>query len=243
MEVEEIDNLHLQHITTHPNYLNSNSTSHKWVFGAVAELIDNAVDAGATRFDVIAYPDAKDKRDCDKHPPKPTQLIFQDNGTGMSFGSLHKMLSLGHCSKGDKDIGKYGNGFKSGSMRVGRDAVIFTRDKNTGIMSVGLLSQTFLKDIKASEVLVPMFHWTDEEMLEGEVNDSFRESLKTILKYSPFKKISDLTAQFTEIEEHGTRIVIYNLRTLDDGALELKFNKWADVRLSEAEKFDEVQWD
>lgn len=38
-ETDEIDNLHLQHITTHPNYLHSNSTSHKWVFGAIAELI------------------------------------------------------------------------------------------------------------------------------------------------------------------------------------------------------------
>lgn len=68
----------------------------------------------------------------------------------MSFKALHKMLSLGHCSKGGKDIGKYGNGFKSGSMRVGKDAIIFTRDRDTGIMSIGLLSQTFLADIKAT---------------------------------------------------------------------------------------------
>lgn len=38
-DTDELDNLHLQHITTHPNYLHSNSTSHKWVFGAIAELI------------------------------------------------------------------------------------------------------------------------------------------------------------------------------------------------------------
>lgn len=104
----------------------------------------------------------------------------------MSFKALHKMLSLGHCSKGEKDIGKYGNGFKSGSMRVGKDAIIFTRDKDSGIMSVGLLSQTFLADIKATvfifsivlvifqEVLVPMFHWTDDEKEELIVQESFK---------------------------------------------------------------------
>ena len=28
----------------HPKFLNSNSTSHSWAFGAIAELVDNAQD-------------------------------------------------------------------------------------------------------------------------------------------------------------------------------------------------------
>jgi hypothetical protein len=39
-------------------------------------------------------------------------------------------------------------------MRLGRDALVFTKHKNS--MSVGFLSQTFLEDIKATAVLVPM---------------------------------------------------------------------------------------
>ena len=51
-------------------------------------------------------------------------------------------------------IGVYGNGFKSGSMRLGRDALIFT--KNGGCQSVGMLSQSFLQAIKAQAVIVPI---------------------------------------------------------------------------------------
>lgn len=58
---------------------------------------------------------------------------------------------------GHKPIGQYGNGFKSGSMRLGKDAVVFT--KNTNSMSVAFLSQTFLEDVKANAVLVPMVTW------------------------------------------------------------------------------------
>lgn len=48
----------------------------------------------------------------------------------------------------------YGNGFKSGSMRLGRDALIFT--KTGGCQSVGMMSQTYLENIKAQAVIVPI---------------------------------------------------------------------------------------
>ncbi len=58
---------------------------------------------------------------------------------------------------GHKPIGHYGNGFKSGSMRLGRDALVFTRSKST--FSIGMLSQTFLFAENATSVLVPMVTW------------------------------------------------------------------------------------
>lgn len=69
------------------------------------------------------------------------------------------LCSFGFTEKGSNKgshpaIGIYGNGFKSGSMRLGRDALIFT--KNGGCQSVGMLSQTFLHNIKAQAVIVPI---------------------------------------------------------------------------------------
>ncbi len=77
----------------------------------------------------------------------------------MDPSHVHKMVSFGHCEKvetgdGQAPIGHYGNGFKSGSMRIGRDALVFTRDGPT--KTVALLSQTYLAAIHAEEVLVPM---------------------------------------------------------------------------------------
>lgn len=81
----------------------------------------------------------------DKHPNFLTRLF-----TAMfSFGFTEKGSSKLHQA-----IGVYGNGFKSGSMRLGRDALIFT--KNGGCQSVGMLSQTYLENIKAQTVIVPI---------------------------------------------------------------------------------------
>ena len=89
----------------------------------------------------------------------------------MDTTHLHLMLSFGHCSKAESDIGRYGNGFKSGSMRVGRDALVFTRTQQPAVITVGLLSQTFLADIHADEVLVPIVSWNA---------DTFRMSIYII---------------------------------------------------------------
>lgn len=72
---------------------------------------------------------------------------------------LSLLSSFGFTAKGsnkvrEQAIGVYGNGFKSGSMRLGRDVLIFT--KNGGCQSVGMMSQTYLETIKAQAVIVPI---------------------------------------------------------------------------------------
>jgi DNA gyrase/topoisomerase IV subunit B len=107
------DNNNIRHSTIHPKYLQSNSTSHKWPFGAIAELADNSLDANANLFSV----------DIEIYNENKYALIFTDNGSGMAPIEVHKMLSFGHCSKtdsisdsGEPYIGRYGNGFKSGEF-------------------------------------------------------------------------------------------------------------------------------
>ncbi|ETE65855.1 MORC family CW-type zinc finger protein 3, partial [Ophiophagus hannah] len=114
-----------------PKFLHTNSTSHTWPFSAVAELIDNAYDP-----DVNAKQMWIDKTIINEN----VCLTFMDNGNGMNADKLHKMLSFGFSDKvtlsGHIPVGLYGNGFKSGSMRLGKDAIVFT--KNGDVMSVGI---------------------------------------------------------------------------------------------------------
>uniref|UniRef100_A0A9J8B713 Zgc:152774 n=1 Tax=Cyprinus carpio carpio TaxID=630221 RepID=A0A9J8B713_CYPCA len=162
-----------------PSYLESNSTSHTWPFSAVAELIDNASDPGVTAkniwIDVVTVreqlclsfmdngsgmtpnklhkmlrcvkTDTNDASSLDeeRHFVKRNLIFFF-----YSFGFTEK----GSSKSSHQPIGVYGNGFKSGSMRLGRDALIFT--KNGGCQSVGMLSQSFLQAIKAQAVIVPI---------------------------------------------------------------------------------------
>jgi hypothetical protein len=68
-----------------------------------------------------------------------------------------------------KPVGHYGNGFKSGSMRLGKDAIVFTVKEET--MSVGFLSQSYLAAIQAETILVPIVSWkrSDKSILSMHV--------------------------------------------------------------------------
>lgn len=76
-------------------------------------------------------------------------------------------LSFGYSDKtalnGKEPIGIYGNGFKSGSMRLGNDAIVFSKSKNS--QCIGMLSQTYLKKINAQQIIVPVVR------IEGEHNN------------------------------------------------------------------------
>jgi MORC family CW-type zinc finger protein len=217
-----VGHTHVQHATTHPKFLNSNSTSHAWAFGAVAELIDNAQDP-----DVMADTLHIDCCELDGH----VGLVFSDNGLGLERDGLHKMLSFGHSEKTRFEIGRhqavgrYGNGFKSGSMRLGSDALVLTRSSSS--QSVGLLSQTFLREIGAEEILVPMVSWN----LAGErLSEQDDQSLAYILEHSLFGSEKALLAALGTIHAGretreagssssstrgtgtGTRVFIWRLR-------------------------------
>ncbi|KAF7667635.1 hypothetical protein LDENG_00054710 [Lucifuga dentata] len=186
-----------------PSFLSSNSTSHTWPFSAVAELVDNASDAGVSAKQIWI-----DITDEGGH----LFLTFTDNGNGMTPNRLHKMLSFGFTEKGSgkarqQAMGVYGNGFKSGSMRLGSDALIFT--KNGGCQTVGMLSQTYLQNIKAQAVIVPI----DSEA-----------SLAAILHHSLITSVEQIHAHFDSIpSKKGTKILIWNIRRAKDGKPELDF--------------------
>lgn len=211
-----------------PSFLNSNSTSHTWPFSAVAELIDNAADPGVFAKQIWIDLHKENDQLC---------MSFTDNGSGMTPNKLHKMLSFGFTEKGGsrtsvQAIGVYGNGFKSGSMRLGQDALIFT--KNGGCQTVGMLSQTYLENIKAQSVIVPIAPFNQQTNSLVVTEDS-EASLAAILKHSIISSHEQIQAHFDSIlSKKGTKILIWNLRRAKDGKLEIDFeNDPSDFRLPE----------
>ncbi|XP_023263071.1 MORC family CW-type zinc finger protein 3-like [Seriola lalandi dorsalis] len=211
-----------------PSFLNSNSTSHTWPFSAVAELIDNASDPGVSAKQI--WIDVVDEagHHC---------ITFTDNGSGMTPNKLHKMLSFGFTEKGSgkaslQAIGVYGNGFKSGSMRLGRDALIFT--KNGGCQTVGMLSQTYLENIKAQAVIVPIVPFNQQTKSLVVTEDS-EASLAAILQHSIIGSQEQIHAHFDSIlSKKGTKILIWNIRRAKDGKPEIDFGSdVTDFRLPE----------
>ncbi|XP_035245807.1 MORC family CW-type zinc finger protein 3-like isoform X2 [Anguilla anguilla] len=217
-----------------PQYLHANSTSHTWAFSAIAELIDNACDPDVGAKQIwIDWTKIKDF-DC---------LTFTDNGAGMDFDEMHKMLSFGFSDKqalgGRAQVGLYGNGFKSGSMFLGKDAIVFS--KNPYSMIVGLLSQTYLADIQAQNVVVPIVTFRKNEENKFSAIPQHRESLKAILEHSLFQTEEQLLSELKIIKGiTGTRIIIWNLRSTSSGQIEFEFKEdIADIQIPYVDSTDE----
>ncbi|XP_039220927.1 MORC family CW-type zinc finger protein 1 isoform X4 [Crotalus tigris] len=196
-------------------FLHANSTTHDFLLGAIAELIDNSRDAGATRLDIYTVNNDNLRGGF--------TLCFLDDGCGMSRCEATDIVYFGRSSKrtNPKMIGHYGNGLKSGSMRIGNDLILFTKKENT--MTCLLFSQTFCETEGHSEVIVPILSWSGDTRTPV-INDpeKFPTQLSIICNYSPFKNEDDLMNQFNTIYgKTGTLLVIYNLKLTLNGEPEL----------------------
>ncbi|EYU30357.1 hypothetical protein MIMGU_mgv1a022451mg [Erythranthe guttata] len=215
----------MDHVRVHPRFLHSNATSHKWALGAFAELLDNALDEvcnGATYVNVDMVMKANTK-----------MLVVQDNGGGMTPDKMRQCMSLGYSAKSKmaNTIGQYGNGFKTSSMRLGADVIVFSRCRGkyglSTTQSIGLLSFTFLQNTGKEDIIVPIVDYektgeTWNKRLKSS-DECWQRNLETVVQWSPYDSEEELVGQFNFLEDQGTRIVIYNLWEDDEGLLELDF--------------------
>ncbi|XP_064652426.1 ATPase MORC2-like isoform X2 [Lineus longissimus] len=204
------------------DYLHTNSTTHEFLFGALAELVDNARDATARKIDIFTMKDEQLRGGF--------VLCFLDDGEGMDPDETSDIITFGKSSKRSMDshlIGMYGNGLKSGSMRIGNDIMLFTKKGQT--MTCLFLSRTFHEEENIEEVIVPIpsFEKDTKKPIVTGVTDRERQAVEMglILKYSPFRTESEFFDQFNKIPgKSGTLIMVYNLKLLDNGEPELDIN-------------------
>ncbi|GMH31455.1 hypothetical protein Nepgr_033298 [Nepenthes gracilis] len=214
------------HLHVHPKFLHSNATSHRWAFGAVAELVDNVIDeiqSGAEFVLVDRIPNPRDGSPA---------LLIQDDGGGMDPDAIRCCMSFGFSNKKSKSaIGQYGNGFKTSTMRLGADVIVFSRRKDTRTLtqSIGLLSYSYLARSGLDRIVVPIVDY-EVNILTGKVEplfhhgkESFLYNIDILLRWSPYSTEAELLKQFDDIGSHGTRVIVYNLWFNDDGTLELDF--------------------
>ncbi|XP_010482378.1 PREDICTED: protein MICRORCHIDIA 4-like isoform X2 [Camelina sativa] len=216
------------HVRVHPKFLHSNATSHKWSLGAFAELLDNALDEVQTGATFVNVDMIQNRKDGSK------MVLIEDDGGGMNPEKMRHCMSLGYSAKSKlaDTIGQYGNGFKTSTMRLGADVIVFSRcsgkDGNSSTQSIGLLSYTFLKSTGKEDIVVPMLDYERRgsewcPIMRSSVSD-WDKNVDTVVQWSPFATEEDLLRQFNLVKNHGTRIIIYNLWEDDQGMLELDFD-------------------
>jgi len=91
--------------------------NHDMVTG-LDELIDNAIDGGATEVAIVFH----------SGDVLLESIAVHDNGSGMSQAKMEEVLRLGgHAAHSEKNIGRYGMGLKEGSFANGDTAVIVSK--------------------------------------------------------------------------------------------------------------------
>lgn len=88
---------------------------------AVADLIDNSIEAGATRVDINAGFYGND-----------SFVLISDNGKGMSIEELKEAMRYGsERAYNEEDLGKFGLGLKTASMSQCQRLSVASRKKNS----------------------------------------------------------------------------------------------------------------
>ncbi|KAL9241504.1 hypothetical protein vseg_015611 [Gypsophila vaccaria] len=194
-----------------PSYLKTLGQAHSgWIFGAIAELVDNSRDAKALRM-AISVESVYDKKSGCEIP----MLSIVDDGVGMDHNEILRMISFGHKQPDEDDldrIGRFGVGFKTGSMRLGRDALVLTQTRQS--RSIAFLSQSLNEGKENLEIPIVSYHRQGQCM---EVDASVQSealakyNLEAIKEFSPFNEylIGEKAGLFQC--NTGTQIYIWNL--------------------------------
>jgi hypothetical protein len=104
------------------------AAGHSFV-SAVADLIDNSINARATEIDIrFDPPDSGHGR----------WLVIRDNGDGMSQTKLDEAMRVGSETTYDsKSLGKYGYGLKGASWSQARAFKVITRERSQPVLHAG----------------------------------------------------------------------------------------------------------
>ncbi|KAK3130843.1 hypothetical protein QOZ80_6BG0498700 [Eleusine coracana subsp. coracana] len=201
-------------VSVDPSYLRTLSQTHAgWIFGAIAELIDNSRDAGASRLSIsVEYMFLK------KAQNKIPVLSVIDDGHGMTYTDMMRMISFGHKRPNEHcedQIGRFRIGFKTGAMKLGKDAIVLTQTSSS--RSVSFLSQSFNEEKDNLEIPVVAYckegHYMEVD-LSVQSKATAEYNLNAIKEYSSFNEyfIGEKLGLFGENVHNGRGDILIRSR-------------------------------
>lgn len=98
---------------------------------AMAEIIDNSVDAKAKNIDIVIVEDII--KEGGKNSRFISDVFFIDDGTGMNLEQINGCLKFSEgAGTADSRIGTFGVGLPNSSIFVGRRVEVYSKDKTSG---------------------------------------------------------------------------------------------------------------
>ena len=179
------------------------SSDYKNSVYAIAEILDNSVDAEAKNIELITISENK----------KVKEIFFVDNGKGMSEKILSKcvVFSEGTNSSGTKKTGFFGMGLPNSSLSQCRDfSVICEIDGDFRQNRID-----FKKMQSNGELYIDDVYEADKKLVNRVRSYTRIKDFKTIIQWTDLDKIDTLNAETLKkrVERLMGRIHRYNIRS------------------------------
>ncbi|CDJ49824.1 hypothetical protein, conserved [Eimeria brunetti] len=199
-----------QRDTHTPGVLWGLCSQQRWLMGAIAQLVDNAMhpSVGCRNIWIML----------EETPDKDPMLSVQDDGQGLDYPAMNKLLRLyGIFEPGERRRKgyEYGCGFKMAYGRIASSCVIMSRTQGT--IGIGMLSLELMGHCDAREIAAPMCMWRlpKKVLINRDPNNmaDHRHHQRLLMTYTPFTTPSLLADQINLIGTMpGSRMVFWDLR-------------------------------
>lgn len=107
---------------------------------AITDIVDNSIDAGATKIQILIDKDNSNFR-----------ITVVDNGKGMTREVLDQALKLGSDTLHDgiSDLGKFGMGLSTAGLALANRTIVFTRSTDENIIYKSMTDVNIIKENNA----------------------------------------------------------------------------------------------
>lgn len=161
---------------------------------AMAEIIDNSIDAKADKIDIVLVEEIK-KEGSNRTTNIISDVLFIDNGTGMNLEQLNGCLKFSEgAGTSNSRIGTFGVGLPNSSIFVGRRVEVYSKDKSSNKWHYVFLDLDDQKNRSNSE---PQYDEAIEKLplLDGINIDLDLTSISTIVRWSKIHNIGALKSK------------------------------------------------
>ncbi|WBL25723.1 ATP-binding protein [Zunongwangia sp. HGR-M22] len=149
------------------NILDLQNNGYKNSVYAIAEIIDNSIQAGADNIDVIIV------NNTNKSSSTISELLIVDNGEGMDRNTFDKALMMNSGTRGGakKGLGKYGQGLPNASISQTQRVEVYTKKDSKllynyiDLNEIHLTQEPYLPEVEESNSIdIELFHKTDYKL-------------------------------------------------------------------------------
>tara|TARA_B100000795_G_scaffold265866_1_gene248274 strand:- start:273 stop:2036 length:1764 start_codon:yes stop_codon:yes gene_type:complete len=142
------------------NILDLQNNGYKSTVSAISEIIDNSIQANASKVDVYIV------RNTTRKSNEIDEIIIVDNGSGMNKEQFDKALQMsnGTRTKASSGLGRYGMGLPNSSISQTKRVEVYTRNKSLLYNHIDLdeifsSGEPFLSDVETRDLIdIPLFN-------------------------------------------------------------------------------------